>query len=241
MSPAQRAAIRLRTSRPSSASSRRSAPSLPPKPQIVAATKMDAVGDPDAVDALEAHVTVARSSVPAHLRVTGEGLPELQEAAWKYLADHPSPSNDERRHPGRHVRSDSSRPSRGRICRRARALARSRAAAALAHASASQRRAARIGLSSVCHGRPCGSRARHVGVRSRGAPRRAVVYGAHAGGAASRRAMRPRSCSSSPAAMRSPTSPRGTTTPASCSSRISSSCRARGRRVRRSSSLIPNP
>ena len=29
---------------------------LAAKPQIVAATKMDAVGDPDAVDALEAHV-----------------------------------------------------------------------------------------------------------------------------------------------------------------------------------------
>ena len=42
-------------------------PELAAKPQIVAATKMDAVGDPDAVDALEAHVKRARSSVPAHL------------------------------------------------------------------------------------------------------------------------------------------------------------------------------
>ena len=42
-------------------------PELAAKPQIVAATKMDAVGDADAVDALEAHVTSRESSVPAHL------------------------------------------------------------------------------------------------------------------------------------------------------------------------------
>ncbi len=56
------------------------------KPQIVAATKMDAVTEPDAVAALEAH---ARSRGLPFLRisaVTGEGLVALQEAAWRYLA-----------------------------------------------------------------------------------------------------------------------------------------------------------
>ena len=59
---------------------------LASKPQIVAATKMDAVGDPDAVDALEAHV--ASHDLPFHRisAVSGEGLTDLQEAAWKYLA-----------------------------------------------------------------------------------------------------------------------------------------------------------
>jgi GTP-binding protein len=58
---------------------------LAAKPQIVAATKMDAVSDPDAVDALEAHV---KSNDLPFLRisaVTGEGLAEVQEAAWRYL------------------------------------------------------------------------------------------------------------------------------------------------------------
>ena len=58
---------------------------LAAKPQIVAATKMDAVGDTEAVDALEAHV---RSHDLQFLRisaVTGDGLAELQEAVWRYL------------------------------------------------------------------------------------------------------------------------------------------------------------
>jgi GTP-binding protein len=59
---------------------------LASKPQIVAATKMDAVGDPDTVDALEAHVT--SHDLPFHRisAVSGVGLTDLQEAAWKYLA-----------------------------------------------------------------------------------------------------------------------------------------------------------
>jgi GTP-binding protein len=59
---------------------------LAAKPQIVAATKMDAVGDPDAVDALEAHVKSHDLPFLRISAVTGEGLPEVQEAAWKYLA-----------------------------------------------------------------------------------------------------------------------------------------------------------
>jgi GTP-binding protein len=58
---------------------------LAAKPQIVAATKMDAVGDPDAVDALEAHVTSHDLAFLRISAVTGERLPELQEAIWKYL------------------------------------------------------------------------------------------------------------------------------------------------------------
>ena len=61
-------------------------PELSAKPQIVAATKMDAVSDPQIADVLEAHV---RSQDRPFLRisaVSGEGLPELQEAIWKYLS-----------------------------------------------------------------------------------------------------------------------------------------------------------
>ena len=57
---------------------------LAAKPQIVAATKMDAVGDPDAVDALEAHVTSHDLPFLRISAVTGEDS-RLQEAVWKYL------------------------------------------------------------------------------------------------------------------------------------------------------------
>jgi GTP-binding protein len=58
---------------------------LAAKPQIVAATKMDAVGDADAVDTLEAHVTSRNLPFLRISAVTGERLAELQEAIWKYL------------------------------------------------------------------------------------------------------------------------------------------------------------
>src|SRR5688572_10615129 len=58
---------------------------LAAKPQIVAATKMDAVGDRVVVDALEAHVTSHDLPFLRISAVTGERLPELQEAIWKYL------------------------------------------------------------------------------------------------------------------------------------------------------------
>jgi GTP-binding protein len=60
---------------------------LEAKPQIVAATKMDAVSDPAAVDALEAHV---RSHDLPFLRISaasGEGLDQLQETIWRHLSD----------------------------------------------------------------------------------------------------------------------------------------------------------
>ena len=58
---------------------------LASKPQIVAATKMDAVSNTDAVDALEAHVASHDLPFLRISAVTGEGLPELQEAVWRYL------------------------------------------------------------------------------------------------------------------------------------------------------------
>ena len=59
---------------------------LAAKPQIVAATKMDAAGDADVIDALEAHVRSHDLQFMRISAVTGEGLAELQEAAWRYLA-----------------------------------------------------------------------------------------------------------------------------------------------------------
>ena len=58
---------------------------LAAKPQIVVATKMDAVGDAEAVDALEAHVAAHDLPFLRISAVTGEGLAELQEAVWRYL------------------------------------------------------------------------------------------------------------------------------------------------------------
>ena len=60
---------------------------LAAKPQIVAATKMDAVGDAADVDALEAHARARDLQFLRISAVTGEGLPELQEAVWKHLSD----------------------------------------------------------------------------------------------------------------------------------------------------------
>jgi GTP-binding protein len=60
---------------------------LASKPQIVAATKMDAVSDTSEVDALEAHVASQGLPFLRISAVSGRGLDELQEAAWKYLSD----------------------------------------------------------------------------------------------------------------------------------------------------------
>ncbi|RPI52693.1 MAG: GTPase ObgE [Acidobacteria bacterium] len=59
---------------------------LASKPQIVAATKMDAVNDPSSVDALEAHVQSHDLPFFRISAVTGEGLDRLLEATWKYLS-----------------------------------------------------------------------------------------------------------------------------------------------------------
>jgi GTP-binding protein len=62
-------------------------PALAAKPQIVAATKIDAVGDSALVDSLAKHVRRRRLPFFRISAVTGEGIGEVQEAAWKYLAD----------------------------------------------------------------------------------------------------------------------------------------------------------
>jgi len=59
---------------------------LASKPQIVAATKMDAVSDPPAVEALETHVRSHDLPFFQISAVTGEGLDRLLEATWKYLS-----------------------------------------------------------------------------------------------------------------------------------------------------------
>lgn len=60
-------------------------PNLAAKPQIVAATKMDAAGDAQAIDALEAHVKAHDLQFLRISAVAGDGLGELQEAVWRYL------------------------------------------------------------------------------------------------------------------------------------------------------------
>jgi GTP-binding protein len=60
-------------------------PELAAKPQIVAATKMDAVTDLAPVDALEARVQSSGFPFLRISAVTGEGLDALQETIWKYL------------------------------------------------------------------------------------------------------------------------------------------------------------
>jgi GTPase len=68
---------------------------LASKPQIVAATKMDAVTDPAPVSALAAHVRRQKLPFLRISAVSGEALDALQEAVWKYLADaKPEPPHD---------------------------------------------------------------------------------------------------------------------------------------------------
>ena len=56
------------------------------KPQIVAATKMDAVDDPSRVDALERHVRDRGLPFYRISAVAGTGLDELLEAMWRQIA-----------------------------------------------------------------------------------------------------------------------------------------------------------
>jgi len=59
------------------------------KPQLVAATKMDAAADLGEVDRLERHVKGLGLPFLRISAVAGTGLPELQESMWKYLSDVP--------------------------------------------------------------------------------------------------------------------------------------------------------
>jgi GTP-binding protein len=53
------------------------------KPQIVVATKIDALDDPARLDSLRRHVRKKRRSLVAISAVTGEGVDELLEAVWR--------------------------------------------------------------------------------------------------------------------------------------------------------------
>jgi GTP-binding protein len=65
---------------------RRFDPAVAAKPQIVAASKVDALDDPGRLERLERHVE--RKKLPFHRlsAVTGEGLDELLEAVWRAIA-----------------------------------------------------------------------------------------------------------------------------------------------------------
>lgn len=65
-------------------------PALAAKPQIVTANKIDAVDEPDRVDALERRAAELGLPFLRISGVTGEGLPELLEAMWHRLAQ-PAP------------------------------------------------------------------------------------------------------------------------------------------------------
>jgi GTP-binding protein len=68
------------------------------KPQIVAATKMDAIFDPAAVNALESHVLSHDLPFVRISAVTGEGLGALQEGIWRHLAERESVVTSARDH-----------------------------------------------------------------------------------------------------------------------------------------------
>jgi GTP-binding protein len=75
-------------------------PDMGAKPQIVAATKIDALVDPADVDRLEAHVSSQGLSLLRISAVSGEGIPPLLEAMWKYLsAARPAPATIAEREP----------------------------------------------------------------------------------------------------------------------------------------------
>jgi GTP-binding protein len=61
-------------------------PKLAAKPQIVAANKIDALDEPERLAALERRIKGAKLPLFRVSGVTGEGIPELLEAAWREIA-----------------------------------------------------------------------------------------------------------------------------------------------------------
>ena len=61
-------------------------PKVAAKPQIVAANKIDAVDDPTRLTRLERHVKKLRLPIHRISGVTGEGVDQLLEAAWRQIA-----------------------------------------------------------------------------------------------------------------------------------------------------------
>ena len=61
-------------------------PTLAAKPQLVAANKIDAVSDPEQVEALARRVSQLKLPFFRISAVSGDGVPELLEAMWHRLA-----------------------------------------------------------------------------------------------------------------------------------------------------------
>lgn len=62
-------------------------PAMLAKPQIVVATKIDAIDDPERLSRLEAHVAALGRPCVRISAVTGEGVPALMEAVWPYVVE----------------------------------------------------------------------------------------------------------------------------------------------------------
>jgi GTP-binding protein len=60
-------------------------PAVAAKPQIVVATKIDALDDPSRADRLETHVTPRGLSIYRVSAVTGDGIDALLEATWRQI------------------------------------------------------------------------------------------------------------------------------------------------------------
>src|SRR5262249_24919124 len=61
-------------------------PQLAIKPQIVVATKIDALSDPELASELERHIALQGLAFRCISAVTGEGVDALLEAMWQMLA-----------------------------------------------------------------------------------------------------------------------------------------------------------
>ena len=59
---------------------------LAARPQVVAANRIDILGDPDRLEALRAHADSLGMTFHAISAVTGEGVPALLETLWPYVA-----------------------------------------------------------------------------------------------------------------------------------------------------------
>src|SRR5436190_100717 len=69
-------------------------PALGAKPQVVAATKTDAISDPALVDQLKRHVEALGLPFVQISAVSGDGINRLLEAMWRHLAARqPEPAN----------------------------------------------------------------------------------------------------------------------------------------------------
>ncbi len=66
------------------------------KPQLVAATKIDALSDHDLVDRLQAHVESLGLPCVRISAVSGDGISPLLEMMWRYLLAAPPTPEDSR-------------------------------------------------------------------------------------------------------------------------------------------------